>query len=598
MSWLHPWGLLGLLSVPALVALSLWRWRRREVEVSSLHLWRQVAAQWRDASRVQRRRQFDPLVALRVAAAAVLTAALCGPAWWRTEAKTRRLTLVLDRSASMGARRPDGRSRWEACRDELLKLLGRLGPGDRVELVAVPAPGDLTIPPDLEPSEAAALLRVLSPSEAPVKQQQLIEAATAAERRHPGAQVVVATDERVEGLPAGVSVLAAGGSMRNRGIVAFAARRRPDGRHEVLVGVADASSVAASVEVALLGDGRELGRRGVDVAARRQGQAVFEGALDSVAVLEARLEGSDDLRADDRAWLSRRARPARVALVGPGNYCLRRALSVQEGVQVVELPQPPEEAVPPGCDLAVYYRAAPRRLARGPLVLAAPAEPVGSLRLGDLVEAGAAAVVARRDPLMTAVDLAGVSVGRVRRLGAPKGFETLAAAGDIPVVGRWQEGKAKVIYVGIDPAGSNWPLKASFPIFWANVVAECVEGLGQFDCVRPGQVVAPAWTGERMTLHEPDGAERAVSGGAFQPERVGLYKLVAGDREEMVAASLLSEVETTTVGSTAPLPSDVPEEGERLAGVAATWRLAGWLALAALALVVLHGWLTGRARGI
>ena len=43
MTWLHPWGLLGLLAVPALIALSLWRRQRREAVASSLLLWRQVA---------------------------------------------------------------------------------------------------------------------------------------------------------------------------------------------------------------------------------------------------------------------------------------------------------------------------------------------------------------------------------------------------------------------------------------------------------------------------------------------------------------------------------------------------------------------------
>ena len=599
MTLLHPLGLLALAAVPVLVALSLWRWRRREVVVSSLLLWRDVATAWRQAPHARRRRQADPLLLLRVAVALVLTAALCAPMWLLPSSVGRRLTVVLDRSASMAANRPEGRTRWRVCRDELLKLLVRLDAADRVELVAVPSPPGRVLPSELDPREAASLLLGLEPSEAPVAAAELASEATDAARRRPGASVLVATDAPLEGLPAGVAVLATGAPLRNLGITAFAARPTRDGRLEVLVTVANASDKPASTGVSLLGDGHDLARRNATVPPGAVQPVVFD-IRPGAAVLEARLSGSDDLAADDRAWLAHAATRLRVAWVGGECYYLRRALAVQDGIELVDLAEPPPEAVPRGFDLAVYYRAAPRALPRGNVVIVAPTAPVGGLRPGPLAEGGPASIVARRDPLLAAAQLDGVALGRLPQLELPAGFQTLVAAGGVPAIGRWREGAATLTYVGIDPAASDWPLHPSFPIFWANVVsAAAARGpqAGPLESLRPGEPVPVAADGG-AAIEDPDGARHPLAAGAYRPDRTGLHRILRGAETRAIAVSLLSEEETLAAGSEARPPSDLlARPGGERAGLAVAWRLGDGLAILALALVLLHGALAARTRG-
>ncbi|MBM4041161.1 MAG: hypothetical protein FJ290_21885 [Planctomycetes bacterium] len=628
MTWLHPLGLLALLAVPVLIALSLWRWRRREVVVSSLLLWRDVATAWRQAPHARRRRQADPLLLLRVAVALALTAALCGPVWLSPSRATRRLIIVLDRSASMAALRPDGATRWRACRDELLKLLVRLDPADRVEVLALPPPGGTAGLPsrgpapatqdtagqasratgaELDPREAASVLLGIEPSEAALVPEELVRAATGAARSRPEARVVVATDAPLAGLPAGVGVLATGTALGNLGVTAFAARPRSDGRTEVLVGIANASDQPASAAVFLLGDGRPLAQQRTTVPAGAAQPVVFDAALGTVATLEAYLGGSDALEADDRAWLARAASRLRVAWVGDENYYLRRALAVQDGVELADLSEPPPEAVPRGFDLAIYYHAVPRGsplpamgAARGNIVVVAPAAPVGGLRVGPRAEAGPANIVARRDPLLAVVQLEGVALGPVPRVEPPAGFQPLVTAGGVPVLGRWREGGATITYVGIDPAASDWPLQPSFPIFWANVVAAATGRAPEaatLQCVRPGEWVPLPGDGE-FTIEEPDGTRRTLAGAAFRPERTGLYRIRRGGEARSIAVSLLSEGETLATGSEARLASDLlAGPGEEPAGLAIAWRLGDGLALLALGLVLLHGALATRRGG-
>lgn len=596
MSLLHSLGLLALAAVPVLVALSLWRWRRREVVVSSLLLWRDVATAWRQTPHARQRRRLDPLVALRVAVALAVTAALCAPVWLRPARLARRVVVVVDRSASMAARRPDGLSRWQACRGELMKLLVRLRGDDRVDVVAVPPPEVRPIPLDLGPGDARAVLLALEASDAAVEPKELVRAAADALRRCVGASVVVATDAALDGLPAGAHVLAAGGPMRNLGITAFAARAARDGRHEVLVTVSNASPEPAAAGVRLFADGREAGRRAIAVGPGASEPLIFEAKLGAAAVLEARLDGRDALAADDRAWLARRPDRLRVALLGDDSPYLRRALGVQSGVELVEPAELPAEAVPRGCGLAVYVHAVPAKLTGGSVVAVAPAGPVGGLRPGPLVAAGEGVAAARRDPLMAAVRLDGVPLGRVRKAATPAAFEVLAGTEGVPLIGRWREGGTRLTYVGIDPAASDWPLDASFPVFWANVVAEAQgreAGQGEFLTARPAEAIAVGGEGE-VTLVEPGGSRRTLAAGVFRPETVGLHRIAAGKQERTLAVSLLAERETLAPGEAVALPADAVDEAERGAARAVAWRLGGWAALAALVLAVLHGWASGR----
>jgi hypothetical protein len=143
------------------------------------------------------------------------------------------------------------------------------------------------------------------------------------------------------------------------------------------------------------------------------------------------------------------------------------------------------------------------------------------------------------------VRLDGVRAGPVPRLAPPEGFETLAQAGAVPLIGRWREGQAEIVYVGIDPARSRWHLSPSFPIFWANVVD---------------------WAG----------------GGATQ----------------WASSGLLDAGETMSVGEEVPLPEGLAGRVAARTRTAVSRRLAGWLALAGLLLVVAHGVVSARARGI
>jgi len=120
---LHASSLVGLLAVPVLALLSLWRWRRREAPVSSLLIWRRVAAEHASRSAHQRRHRVDPFLLLRVAIAVALTGAAAGVLFLSKDPPGRSVVLIVDHSASMAAS-------WDACRAALDRALDSLDPAD------------------------------------------------------------------------------------------------------------------------------------------------------------------------------------------------------------------------------------------------------------------------------------------------------------------------------------------------------------------------------------------------------------------------------------------------------------------------------------
>ena len=100
-SFANPWGLLGLLALPTILAIHLFHRRFLPLEIASLHLWG-AEAEMQSAGRQRERLQITLTLLLELAAALLLTLVISRP---RLEAggKAEHLVAVLDNSASMSA---------------------------------------------------------------------------------------------------------------------------------------------------------------------------------------------------------------------------------------------------------------------------------------------------------------------------------------------------------------------------------------------------------------------------------------------------------------------------------------------------------------
>ena len=135
MSFVLPWALAGLLGIPLLILLERLRRRPRSRVWPSLLLWRGLA----DEVEVTRRR-WEPLLLYECAAVLLLSLAAAGPAW-SGSARGRVVTVLVDESPAMLARRGDGTTAAEATAREVERIARALDPAD--ELRRIPVTGDL-----------------------------------------------------------------------------------------------------------------------------------------------------------------------------------------------------------------------------------------------------------------------------------------------------------------------------------------------------------------------------------------------------------------------------------------------------------------------
>lgn len=313
---------------PALLLLARRAAERRPRPAADFELWRR-AAERLGAPPVRRafsRRDLVLLVPL-----ALLTLALAEPAWRREEG-ARRVVVLMDRSASMGAA-VGGVDRLARG----LRAAAGLPEAREPRFVGVPAPAE---------DERAS-------SPAPVAVDPARLAAEAAALHAAGEPVLVVTDRDDLPLPPGVGLVRVVDDVVNAGIVACAPT--PEGLFVRLAGDAGAAPRELRVE----------NREGGEIVSVRVGDpSAARLVLDLGGVQDAtlRLLPHDRNPLDDVVRLVARPRPARAAVVLPRGDALLRALRAQPELEVVVGPDP--EA-----DLIVAHDAAAARDGRALLLV-------------------------------------------------------------------------------------------------------------------------------------------------------------------------------------------------------------------------------------
>lgn len=135
MYFANPWGLLGLLALPAIVVIHLYHRRYPPLLVAGLHLWG-IETHTTTAGRTRERLPITSSLICELLAALILSLVLSDPRWGDV-GKVVHLVVVLDNSASMSSRPPglEEKSFRDAAIDELDRRAKQLPRGSVVTLL-------------------------------------------------------------------------------------------------------------------------------------------------------------------------------------------------------------------------------------------------------------------------------------------------------------------------------------------------------------------------------------------------------------------------------------------------------------------------------
>jgi hypothetical protein len=589
MTFLAPFWLWLLLLVPPLIALFLVRRRSERRLTSTLAFFLDLHRHYRESPWLRRLKR---LLALLLALGALLglSLALARPVAAPLDEQTDALLVVIDRSASTGARADDERSVLEAGLDALRSQLRALPPQLPVVLIASDAVPQVLLPPGADRREADRICAALRPRALPGNHQQALALARdlASAYEHPAIWML---GDRA-GEEEGIRLLALPRPVAgNAGITACRLARRPLEPDQVECFVALQANDARTVELEVQVDGSLVALRRVELAAGVQRALILPLEAGVGAVIELRLggESEDALAADDRLRLpcppgSRR----RIRLIGPqADPFSELALACLDEQVELELLGPGDwsPTLAP-VELTIFHGWVPEAL---------PA--VGSCLLIDPPRSCGPLVVRRLERPLTVSDLrvhdpdhpllVGVASGRVGLLQTA----TIAEGGLLLPV--WSSSAGCVLAAGerdgrrlallaADPGHSGrLPLEASWPSLLANLVHWSAPPSPLDDaCRATGSLILSP----EAPLLWDDGS--SVAAGSIRLDRQGLWS--CGKRAG--AAALLSAEETLL-----PLPDDQAAAADQGAVGSLDWTLL--LIILVMGILAVDQWLAHR-RGI
>lgn len=510
MSFANPWGLLALLAVPAILAIHLYRRRFPRLAVAGTFLWG-GDTEVRDAGRTRDRLPITATLLLELFAATLLALVLAQPRIGGA-GRVEHLVVVLDDSASMAAKRPDGQTVRAAALSEIEKRIGSLGRRAVLTVVTTGRRPALLVGPAVRWNEAKNRLAAWAPratAHDPAPAWDL-----AAQLAGDEGRLLFLTDRAPAGdapLPNAMEVVSLGIPASNIALTAARWRLDPEsGRGTVSLRVERLGSTGDAVTLTGTAKGKTVFAQQVNVPA--DGSSPFEFAVPGgLGRLTIRATSPDDaLPIDSTVTLVEpKRRMVHVAITLPAeNAAVRPLRRVLEQLPEVELvgtgdasPEPstlnpqlstrPDLVIAPGGTLP---EANPDLwwLGVGPLDTSEAAREKAADIAGPYV-------IDKREPLTDGLVLGGVVWGGAQEVSLAA--TPLISAGKFPLLARLDGTPTKAVLLNIDIARSNIADSPDWPILIANLAA----------AVRDDQPGLRRWnyrSGETVTLRLPPEAER------------------------------------------------------------------------------------------
>lgn len=495
------YGWLAALAVP-LVLFYFLKLKRPRLQVPSLALWRQVLQDNRVNSPFQKFKR-NLLLWLQLLVLALLVLAAMQPYWRSREVSVRRLPVLIDCSASMGALdKEGGRTRLDEAKRRARELIDGLAGGQELCFISFSNTARKRTGFTNDKRELRDALESIQVENVPSDCEEALRLAQALARTTAFDEVLLVSDgnfpPRVNfDLPFKLNYQRLAPAGPNVGLTALSGRRSLNGGWDVFVQIEGSAEAEGAMTVEVTQDSTVVGSERVTLVKGRAERMVFPFSGDKAVKLQVsvRPTGFDSLKADNIAEMELpAARPLRVYVTKSlGSY--RRVLAGMSGVTLTD-------DATSAVDLAVSDQSADQAVAaRTQLwVGQVPAE------LGKLVRVetnGTEVVDWRRESvLLQHVQMNDLVIledprwsGETGEADAEKlGYEVLVHGqhGPLMVERRGDDGLKVGVLFHTDH--STLPYRVGFPVFVANIAQAAMEEAGLAEAHGLRGVLSPSET--------------------------------------------------------------------------------------------------------
>ena len=611
MTWAAPLAFAWAGLMVAVLAFFLLRPRRQRIVVASLFVWRRtIRARAEDTWLAWLRRH--ALLLLQLLLVVVFALALARPERLATVELGPPVAVVMDVSASMAIADGDGTPRIERARDEAAAFVHSLDDDRRVSLITAGA-----VPRTLvaQTSDRAEVTRLLSGIRAEASHGRLDAALDMARSlANPAAGGIVAlfTDqppaEASDPVYAGVRTVVVGEPAPNVALASFQVRRRLD-TPDAVQGVVAARNdgITDAVAQVLVSAGRDSPTsRAIEVAAGAREILVFDD-LPVAPGYQAEVRAPDDaLPADNLAFASL-AEPSALSVVVVGNepWPIVRALQAVPAVTAQAIAVDAYDQANSSADFYVFQGFTPEFLPSASAVFVQP-RAVPALGLDSPINADTRPLPVADSPLLKSIDVGDLASGSDVTYAVPPWAQVDLSVGDRALLAHGVVYGRRTAVVGFDVAGPGVTQAPWFPVFWSNVVrwadpfAPLPDG-ADLEPGRPARLV-PHPRADRVAVTNPSGhsTEFTLPEPAVLEVTVpGVYTVRQFTGEELMAQTSIEfasgQATRTARGGASAGPSTTVDSVQRIQDQMELWP---WVAVLALALVLVEWWIFHRVRGV
>lgn len=598
-------GALGWLLLGAIIIFFyLLKLKRKRRVVPSVLLW-QRALEEIEANAPFKKLRRSLLLLLQLVALVALVFALARPLIQMRSLASGSAVIIIDSTASMGARDEGTRSRLEQARGLARDMVAGLGGNDRAAVIESSSRVSVRSGLTGDRTALVAAIDEIKETDAAGNLTDAVRLAEQIARTERDAGIVVISDGASPQLASdlgsandavrhvGLRFVRVGQRSANVGILAMNSRPAANNtRQELFASVANFGDREQTFGIELRLDGKLADARSLSLAAGERTALVFDALPQAGGLAELKLNVEDDLAADNLAYayLTDARRP-RVAVISDNPFLLQ-AIAANDALDARKVGA---DAPLSSFDCVITDGAISTGVIESgrPLLAINPSDVAGWWRTTGTLERPEITTVDRGHPLNSYLSYADIHIESLTRRDAQGWLRPVVGSSNDALILAGEEHSRRVVMIGFDLAQSDLPLKVEFPILLANAAGWLAgrDAPTNERVVRTGQPVIIRTAQANTTVTLPDGEEQAVTARdgttAFADTlRAGLYQVKDAPP---FAASLLSESESNT----APRDSIKTRTGE-ISGQVETfktereaWR---WLGLAVLAVLACEWW--------
>lgn len=570
---LNPIGLWGLAAIPPIILLYILKLKRQPQVVSSTLLWNSVLKEMQANTPFQKLRN-NLLLWLQILMVILIALALARPIYRGQLKLGKRMVLILDTSASMKTKDMDGKTRFEKAQEGAREMIENMSEGDTMMLLeGTRSHGVQTIFTDKK-RELYQTLDKIKPRDTSTELSESVLLAVSSlkgqkETETNDGEIYILSDganlhlERLSNVNIPVRLTQFGNTGDNLGITAMDVRRVTGTKdeYEIFVNIKnfylEEKSFFLSLKVGE--EGSIIDARQLTIPPQENLSTIFKVQL-TPGPMVIEIDENDPFPIDNRAFyniIEEKESPVLIVTDGDNTF-LEKVLRVDPLADVaIVRPINFREDLLEDYELVIFDRFLPPSMPKINAVFVAPPVVEGERSDFPFIVEGpiAGSEITEWDithPFMRYVEFGDVAIFQALQVKYPLGHKPLVQSAFGPLIALVPHKNIEHTLIAFDIRLSNWILRASFIIFFSNVLQQTRISLRQLiQDTKVGQPVSIRVPNSevKISVTTPEGQKLDILNNGettyfSQTDNVGFYFAQVGEQTSRFAVNLLNEEES------------------------------------------------------